>query len=119
MDKHRLLGGLLAAVFVMLWGFPHLVTVLFSEPPPTRRKAIRESLNSLVSMGVGFMMGYLTFDWGAPFINALVMKVIGVSPGIPPAMAGIVVAVLVTQWGPGLLLKGEKLLGKKVDEVTS
>lgn len=119
MDKHRLLGGLLAAGFVMLWGSPHLLTVLFSEPPPTRRRAIHEALNSLVSMGLAGLMGWLTFDWGAGFINALVAKWVGVSPGIPPSVAGIVVAVMVTQWGPGLIKLGERLMSKKASEVTS
>lgn len=118
MDKNRLIGGLVAAVVVFLWVIPGLVGVLLSEPPPTRRRAIKAVINAGASMSLGGLLGVLSHAWAAAFMNGLVDKFLGVNPHVDPTVASVVVAVLVTGLGPAVLERVEKVIGKKIDEVT-
>lgn len=117
-EKNRLLGGIAAAIVVCLWGVPRLVGVLLAEPPPTQRSAIKAVLNASASMALGGLLGVLSFNWVADFLNAVVEKLVGVNPHVDPVVASVVLAVLVTGLGPALLDRFEKVLGKKLDEVT-
>ena len=117
MDKNRLIGGLVAAVMVLLWAAPGLVGVLLSEPPPTRRRAIRAVINAGVSMALGGLLGVLSHNWAAGFFNAISVKFLGIDPHIDPTIAAVVVAVVVTGLGPALLDRLEKMLGRKIGEV--
>ena len=116
MDRNRLIGGVMAAVFVMLWVVPGLVGVLLSEPPPTRRRAIRAVINAGASMSLGGLLGVLSHAWAAGFFNGLADKFLGVNPQVDPTLASVVVAVLVTGLGPAVLDRAEKIIGKKIEE---
>jgi hypothetical protein len=118
MDKNRLIGGLIAAVMVLLWAAPGLVGVLLSEPPPTRRRAIRAVINAGISMALGGLLGVLSHSWAAAFFNGLTAKFLGVDPHVDPTIAAVVVAVVVTGLGPAMLDRLEKALGRKINEVT-
>jgi len=118
MDKNRIIGGLFAAAVVFLWVIPGLVGVLLSEPPPTRRRAIRAVINAGASMSLGGLLGVLSHGWAAGFFNSLVDKFLGVNPHVDPTVASVVVAVLVTGLGPSLLERAERMVGKKIDEAS-
>lgn len=118
MDKNRLIGGMFAATVVFLWVIPSLVGVLLSEPPPTRRRAIKAVINAGASMSLGGLLGVLSHGWAAGFFNGLTDKFLGVNPHIDPIVASVVVGVLVTGLGPALLERAEKFVGKKIDEST-
>ena len=117
MDTNRLLGGLVAAAFVLLWGVPNLLRVLLSEPPPTRPRKLKAIGETMTSVLMGYGVYWLTFGWAAGFLNALVEKYTGVNPGVDASVAGVVAAVVVTALGPSLLKRAEKMLGHS-DEVT-
>ena len=117
MDKNRLIGGVIAAVVVLLWVIPGLVAVLLSEPPPTRRRAIRAVINAGASMSLGGLLGVLSHSWAAGFFNSLTEKFLGIDPHVDPTVASVVVAVLVTGLGPPILERAEKIIGKKIEEV--
>lgn len=117
MDKTRLLGGLMAAGFVLLWGLPRLLAVWFSEPPPTRQRKVLALSNAIVSTATGGFVGILASGWAAAFINGVVEKFVGVNPRIADSVAAVTVAVLIIHLGPPLLAKLERVLGKKVEEV--
>jgi hypothetical protein len=117
MDINRLLGGLIAAAFVLLWGVPSLVSVLLSEPPPTRVRKLKAIINAMASIMLGYLSYLLAVGWAAGFLNSLVEKFLGVNPHVDQTVAGVVVAVLVTGVGPAALERLEKILGRKIDEV--
>jgi predicted membrane protein len=118
MDTNRLLGGLLAAVVVLLWGVPSLLTVILSEPPPTKARKLRAIINTMASV----MLGYLVFlgaaPWAGGFLNGLVEKFLGLNPKVDDTVAGVVAALLVTGLGPTILERAERIIGRKIDEVT-
>lgn len=118
MDTNRLLGGLMAAVVVLLWGVPSLVAVLLSEPPPTKARKLKAIVNAMAATVLGYLFYLLAVGWAADFINGLVEKFLGVNPKVDPNVAGVVVAVLVTGVGPAALDRMEKMVGRKIDEVT-
>lgn len=119
MDKTRILGGLMAAGFVLLWGLPRLLAVWFSEPPPTRQRKILALGNAIVSSALGGAVGIGASGWAAAFINGLVEKFVGINPHVSDLVAAVTVAVLIIHLGPPILAKVEAILGKKVEEVTS
>lgn len=116
MDKTRLLGGLMAAGFVLLWGFPRLLAVWFSEPPPTRQRKMLALGNAVVSSALGGGVGIGASGWAAAFINGVIEKFVGVNPNVSDAVAAVTMAVLIIHLGPPLLAKLERVLGKKVEE---
>lgn len=118
MDTKSLLGGLMAAAFVLLWGVPSLLSVLLSEPPPTRARKLKAIINTMASMMLGYLSFILAAGWAGEFLNGLVEKFLGVNPHVDQTVAGVVIAVLVTGVGPAALDRLEKLLGRKIDEVT-
>lgn len=116
MDKTRLLGGLMAAGFVLLWGLPRLLAVWFSEPPPTRQRKMLALGNAIVASALGGGIGIGASGWAAAFLNNVVEKFVGVNPNISDAVAAVTMAVLIIHLGPPLLTKLERVLGKKVEE---
>lgn len=117
MQTDRLLGGLVAAVFVLLWGVPALTAVLFSEPPPTRAKRLRAIVNAMASTLLGYISYLGSVGWAGGFFNGVIEKFLGVNPKADAAVAGVVVAVLVTGAGPSALEWLEKRFVRKADEV--
>lgn len=117
MSTDRLLGGLVAAVFVLLWGVPALTAVLFSEPPPTRARRLRAIINAMASTMLGYISYLGSVGWAGAFINAMAEKILGVNPKVDATVAGVVVAVLVTGAGPSALDWLEKRFFRKADEV--
>lgn len=117
MDRQRLIGGIIAAGFVLLWGLPRLLAVWFSEPPPTRERKMLALSNTIVSTATGGFVGILASGWAAAFLNSVVEKFVGVNPHIADSVAAVTLAVLIIHLGPPLLTKAEKILGRKLDEV--
>lgn len=117
MDKSRILGGLMAAGFVLLWGLPRLLTVWFSEPPPTRQRKVLALGNAIVASALGGGIGIGASGWAAGFINGVVEKYLGVNPHVTDTVAAVTVAVLIIHLGPPILAKLEVVLGKKIEEV--
>lgn len=116
MDKTRLLGGLMAAGFVLLWGLPRLLAVWFSEPPPTRQRKMLALGNAIVSSALGGALGIGASGWAANFLNGVVEKFLGVNPHVSDSVAAVTMAVLIIHLGPPVLAKLERVLGKKAEE---
>ncbi|MEH0194586.1 hypothetical protein V7S57_02505 [Caulobacter sp. CCNWLY153] len=116
-ERHRILSGVLAACVVALWDGQRLLAVLLSEPPPTRRRALRETFNTGISSALAVIVGGLSYDWAGAFINQLVEKHLGVNPNVSPIVAALVIAVVIARIGPSLLRRVESVFGK-TGEVT-
>lgn len=112
MDKSRLISAAMSAVFVLLWGLPRLLTIWFSEPPPTRERKMLALGNAIASTAMGGFLGILASGWAADFFNGLVEKFIGVNPHTSDTVAGVFLAVVIIHLGPAVLAKAEKMLGK-------
>lgn len=116
MDHRRWLVGAAAALAVGLWGSAPLIAVMFGEPPPTRRRALRAAAEIGVSMISGALFGVLSSQTAASLAAALVTRFLGVTVAVDAVLAGVIVAVVITGVGPSFLRWLEGRLRAKVAE---
>ena len=115
-EKTGLTTGLIAALAVVLFGAPSLLAVLFDEPPPSRRKALKAIGESLASMALGGLIGIGLAAPCANLLNGIVDKFLSVNPHVSPVVAGVMAGVVLTNMGPSLIRRLEAKLFSKATE---